>query len=1155
MKMKTRNSLALLLALPLTVIGATLTMAAQAGAGANVAPSRPQGPCDIYAAAGDACVAAHSTTRALYAGYKGPLYRILRQSDGKTQDIDVVQPSATNSGGYADAAAQDAFCANTYCWITTIYDQSGKHNDLTQAPRGGFNGPAMGGFNNVPLADMAPVTIMGHKVYGVFIEPGMGLRQDDPKGTAVDDQAEGQYWVINGLHFNNGCCFDYGNAETDSRDDDNGTMETTYYGDAPYWYHGTLPGPWVMTDQENNLVGCVNPDGSKFCTTLPDIKWRFVTAMAKGEPHHWTSMGGDAQQGTLQVMFDGPRVNATYDPMRKQGAILLGNGGDNSNGSQGTFYEGAVTAANTFPTDATDQLVQANVVAAGYGAPRLSLAPASATATPTGLQSFSPGSSQETTVTFSNTTGAPAKDVKLSISVPAKGWNAFVSGTNETSKTFAEPVGPGASVSATFKVTSGAASFNGDLAGNASWTNAASGAKQSETAVEKVRNASPVKINELRINSGHPANSTDSFIELYNAGSQSVDISNWSLTERPAQQAIFSAVKIPAGTKLAADGFYLLGLSNSGLALPAQVGDTAIHVRSIAGMKVGDTIEIGAGSSSETRKITTLGTAASNHTTLWQPLPDGPIITIPAGSTNVPVASTAGFVVGEKIALGHGATYPSVANTIEQYEVATVTAVGKPGTQAYLAADAPAGAANIQVTSVSDISAGDKIRLDIDSVGHGIETVTVTRVGTKASQINLAADVSAGATSIKIRRADGFATGNKITVGTPASKEIVTVTAVSGGERGGASIDFTPALAQAHIRDEWVVSPGTGLDLAAPLKFNHAANLPFSNRGTGIGFRPATAFAHSSNEPVQALGTGITLDSPLAKNHEINSVVRDAAVTTAGYQGTPAPNQWFGGPELTTQSPIFGRTISVKEGSIVLRDANGLVVDSLNYGGLVDPWAAAGYQAISGIGKSGCFAPSPGTIASSDIFASAGAVTASTGRFPDGANSDSNCADFLAQATATLSVASTAGATNLKVASVASFDAGQTVRIDAGTQLETAVIATVGTPGATTVRTATEADATKILVAGVTGFSEGQEITIDSGENVETAVIASVFPWNPPSIDIKAPLTHAHAAGAQLSGSGITLTTTLNHAHAIGAPIANDVPTPGAPNKFHRRIH
>ena len=51
-------------------------------------------------------------------------------------------------------------------------------------------------------------------------------------------------------------------------------------------------------------------------------------------------------------MFDGPRVNATYDPMRKQGAILLGNGGDNSVGSQGTFYEGAMTAAGHLP-DAT----------------------------------------------------------------------------------------------------------------------------------------------------------------------------------------------------------------------------------------------------------------------------------------------------------------------------------------------------------------------------------------------------------------------------------------------------------------------------------------------------------------------------------------------------------------------------------------------------------------------------------------------------------------------------------------------------------------------------------------------------------------------------------------------------------------------------------
>jgi hypothetical protein len=282
--MKLKPSLKVIFALALTVIAAAFTMAQQAGKGGTATPPRPEGPCDVYAAAGDPCVAAHSSTRALYARYNGPLYQVLRQSDGKTRDIDIVKPSASpalDAGGYADATAQDAFCANTYCWMIKLYDQSGKGNHLVQAPRGGFSGPAMGGFNNVPVADMAPVTIMGHKAYGVFIEPGMGLRWNDAHGTAVDDQAEGQYWVIDGHHYNSGCCFDYGNAETDSRDDGNGTMETTYYGNAGAWYHGPAPGPWIMTDQENNLVGCVNSEANdKYCAELPSLTHRFVTAMA-----------------------------------------------------------------------------------------------------------------------------------------------------------------------------------------------------------------------------------------------------------------------------------------------------------------------------------------------------------------------------------------------------------------------------------------------------------------------------------------------------------------------------------------------------------------------------------------------------------------------------------------------------------------------------------------------------------------------------------------------------------------------------------------------------------------------------------------------------------------------------------------------------------
>ncbi len=1105
--MTTRIKLVIVLALAIALISATLTMATQAGAGANAAPPRPQGPCDVYAAGGAPCTAAHSSTRALYASYNGPLYQVLRQSDGKTLDIGVVQPSASpvpDAGGYANAAAQDTFCANTYCWITTLYDQSGKKNHLVQAPRGGFSGHAMGGFNNIPVADMAPITIMGHKVYGVFIEPGMGLRWNDAKGTAVDDQAEGQYWVVSGHHYNSGCCYDYGNAETDSRDDGNGTMETTYFGNATAWYHGNPPGPWIMTDQENNLVGCVRPDGSKLCPELPNIHWRFVTATADGEPHHWRSMGGDAQRGPLSIMFDGPRVNATYDPMRKQGAILLGNGGDNSVGSQGTFYEGAMTAAGTFPTQETNQKLQANIVAAGYGVPRVSLAPASATAAPPGLQTFTLGSSQDTTVTFTNSGDEPVTGVELSISAP-KQWTAVVKGGTGTSATIAGSVAPGASVSATFRVTSGPAGFNGDLVGNASWTNR-TGRKQSETTVEKVRNVSPIKINEFRISSGSPSNETNSFIELYNAGSGAVDISNFSLTHHATQQAIFSSVKIPAGTKLAAGGFYLLGLANSGLAAPARSGETNINVRSTAGMKVGDTIEIGTGSEMETRKIASLGTEAAISTTLWQPLPEGPVITIPVGSTNVPVTSVAGFEVGQKIALGYGATYPAVARGIEQYEVATVTAVGKQGTQAWLTADAKAGDTNIKVSSLANITAGDKIRLDIDSVGHGIETVTVKRVGTQSTR-------------------NAF--------------------------RG-------PLTAE---------ELGTGLDLAEPLKFNHSSNIPYSVRGTGISFKPATAFAHSSNEPVQALGTGITLDQPLAKNHGVNEVVRDAAVTTAGYQGTPAPNQWFGGPALA--APDFARPgRPLNAGAMILRDAAGLVVDSLNYGLMVDPWAAEGYQATSGPGEGGCRVIMPPAGGGFGPGASAEAASIGAGRVQDGVDTDSNCTDFQLQPNTTLSAASAAGTTNVKVDSVADFGPGQTITIDTGANLETAVISLVGTAGATTLSAPAAAGATAIPVAGAAGFSVGQTIDIDGGRNFETAIITSIYrgpaarggPGTPPvrvsggaTIMLAGPLLFAHAAGAQVSGSGITLTSALARAHASGARVTAGAPTPGAPNRYYSK--
>jgi hypothetical protein len=85
----------------------------------NVCPAQTNGSCDIFASA-TPCVAAYSTTRALYKAYTGNLYQVTRQSDNTTANIAVL----TDGSGYAAAATQDAFCANTTCTITKIYDQS-----------------------------------------------------------------------------------------------------------------------------------------------------------------------------------------------------------------------------------------------------------------------------------------------------------------------------------------------------------------------------------------------------------------------------------------------------------------------------------------------------------------------------------------------------------------------------------------------------------------------------------------------------------------------------------------------------------------------------------------------------------------------------------------------------------------------------------------------------------------------------------------------------------------------------------------------------------------------------------------------------------------------------------------------------------------------
>ncbi len=333
-------------------VGSGGTSGTGGAAGSGGTTTAVSGPCDIYATGNTPCVAAHSTVRVLLGAYKGNLYQVRRASDNTTKDIGIL-----TSGGFADSAVQDTFCSGTTCTISIIYDQSGKGNHLTKAPAGQRKDTP----DNEANATALKLTASGHTVYGVHIVAGDGYRNNSTSGIATGDQPETEYMVTSGTFFNSGCCFDYGNAETNNTDDGAATMEAVYFGNSKSWGKGTGAGPWVMADLENGLFA--GGDKGPTTTNTP-LTSTYVTAIVIGKSGTFALKGGNAQSGPLTTMYDGARPNG-YSTMKKQGAIILGMGGDNTDGAQGNFFEGCMTSGAS--SSASDDAVQANIVAAGYG--------------------------------------------------------------------------------------------------------------------------------------------------------------------------------------------------------------------------------------------------------------------------------------------------------------------------------------------------------------------------------------------------------------------------------------------------------------------------------------------------------------------------------------------------------------------------------------------------------------------------------------------------------------------------------------------------------------------------------------------------------------------------------------------------------------------
>jgi hypothetical protein len=289
------------------------------------------------------------------------------RSGGTTQDIGQV-------GGFADTAAQDAFCGTATCTISLLYDQSGNGSHLPFATAGLSNGGTWAAYDCFESsATRGMMMIGGRKVYALYMNELEGYRLARV-GTnmPLNSAAQGIYMLADGQHYGGACCWDFGNVTTNPKT--YATMNTLFFGIA-FWGKGAGSGPWMMADFEAGVWSGGSNPGDPGWGSLEDARNRvnpqnpslrvpFAFGILKTRSTEYSLRMADLLTATnITTAYRG----ALPKPMENKGAVVLGVGGDNSNNSWGTFYEGAIVAG--YPTDEAELAVYNNIKAVGYSSP------------------------------------------------------------------------------------------------------------------------------------------------------------------------------------------------------------------------------------------------------------------------------------------------------------------------------------------------------------------------------------------------------------------------------------------------------------------------------------------------------------------------------------------------------------------------------------------------------------------------------------------------------------------------------------------------------------------------------------------------------------------------------------------------------------------
>jgi Concanavalin A-like lectin/glucanases superfamily/Alpha galactosidase C-terminal beta sandwich domain/HYR domain/Alpha galactosidase A len=254
-------------------------------------------------------------------------------------------------------------------------------------------------------------------------------------------------------------------------------------------------------------------------------------------------------------------------------------------------------------------------------------------------------------------------------------------------------------------------------------------------------------------------------------------------------------------------------------------------------------------SSGNGRDATIIGSAAGAATNTIAP--------VNVGDTNIKVASTTGFTVGDQLELHEQGLVPVGQ---EKSELATITGLGTAaGPQTTTVGPANAGDTSIKVVSANGFVVGQPLQIK-DASGANFETATVSAIGTPAGgSTTLAAPANAGDTNVKVTSTNGFVAGQALVVGVGASQEIATVTDVGTAGAAGTGITIAAPLTKDHLILALIRGTGTGITLAAPLANSQAAGSTTRGQGSGIDIAAPIRVAHPLATTGGSPGDGISI--------------------------------------------------------------------------------------------------------------------------------------------------------------------------------------------------------------------------------------------------------------------------------------------------------